>query len=75
MDVLFEQGRGYVSELFRQILLELFREKTYLSELFRQIKSYLPEPVPADKNLYAGTLSVCSLDIFYLKTGLFGQKE
>ena len=50
--------RGYLPELFRQI-------RTYLQELFQQIKTYLPEPVLANKNLFAGTPTVGSLNIFH----------
>ena len=72
-------GRGYLPELFRQI-------RTYLPELFRQIRTYLLEPVPANKNLFAGTCSgklelICrnlssrlTLSIDPRK-GFFGQKK
>ena len=39
------------------------------------MKNYLPDPVPANKNLFAGTPSVCSLNIFHLRTGFSGQKK
>ena len=47
----------------------------YLVELFRQIKTYLPEQVLANKNLFAWAPSVCYLNIFHLRTGFFGQKK
>ena len=43
--------------------------------MFRQIRTDLPEHVPANKNLFAGTPSVGSLNIFHLRTGFFGQKN
>ena len=31
--------------------------------------------VPANKNLFAGTLSVGSLNLFHLRNGFFGKKK
>ena len=47
----------------------------YLPEPFRQIRTYLPEPVPANKDLFAGTFPVDSPSIFDPRKGFFGQKK
>ena len=40
-----------------ELITAIPKGRGYLPEPFRQIRTYLLEPVPANKNLFAGTCS------------------